>query len=241
MSGNPIPVTTISNLDFHLGTGVWDYARDHAEAIDAYWADQTASQPSLFNGTVLILQEGAPRDGIWHGTYLPVPYKAFLHYLRHEARGYPARNAFALAALTGADDTLVMGVMGQETANAGRVYFPGGTPDLSDVRDGRVDLLASVRRELTEETGLTPEELSEEPGFTLVEAPLRLGFLKVYRSPLSGGALAETIRARLARQSHPELADVVVLDRDSVTTETRMPPFQAAYARWWFAGRGRSP
>ncbi|WP_204278261.1 NUDIX hydrolase, partial [Escherichia coli] len=67
------------------------------------------------------------------------------------------------------------------TANAGKIYFPGGTPDLGDVVGSRVDLDGSVRRELAEETGLSPEELTIEDGFWLREDDKRTAFVKVMR------------------------------------------------------------
>ncbi len=63
-----------------------------------------------------------------------------------------------MAALRSADGAFLLGEMAPHTANAGQIYFAAGTPDLSDVFDGRVDLTASVKRELREETGMAADE-----------------------------------------------------------------------------------
>ena len=63
-----------------------------------------------------------------------------------------------MAALRGADGAFLLGEMAPHTVNGGQIYFPAGTPDPSDVVAGRVDLDASARRELFEETGVRAEE-----------------------------------------------------------------------------------
>ena len=64
-----------------------------------------------------------------------------------------------MGALRASDGAYLLGVMGPQTVNAGKVYFPAGVPDLDDIVDDRVDLARNVRREMAEETGLRPRRL----------------------------------------------------------------------------------
>ncbi|MFX5960907.1 hypothetical protein ABTE72_19340, partial [Acinetobacter baumannii] len=75
--------------------------------------------------------------------YFDVDFASFLAW---RDWGFPDRdvfNGFGMGALRAADGAFVLGEMGGHTATAGRVYFPSGTPDLDDVRDGRLDIPAS--------------------------------------------------------------------------------------------------
>jgi len=228
----------------HIFAGVtdlaWPYADEHRDAIAESWATAIAANPSLFDGEVLIIAESRVEGDRFEARYRPVRFSQFLHYMRHGAPDGRSRNGFALAGLTSADGALVMGVMGGHTANAGKIYFPGGTPDLSDIVEGQVDLEGSVRRELEEETGLAADEVTFEPGFWMAEDDKRCIFVKVVRSPLTADDLKRTILDRLARQDEPELADIHVVRDAHDLVPDRMPPFQLAHAQWWLAGGGRS-
>ncbi|MBL8569023.1 MAG: NUDIX hydrolase [Phreatobacter sp.] len=185
---------------------------------------------------MLLMSGGGVTGERMTGRYRPVLYAEFLHYMRHGEADGRTKNGFALAGLVASDGALAMGVMGAHTANAGKIYFPGGTPDLDDLVDGRVDLAGSVRRELGEETGLRTDEVTFDDGFWLYEDDKRLAFTKIVRSPLAGDALRQTILGRLAAEAQPELADIhLVRSADDLIPE-RMPAFQLAFCEWWLAG-----
>lgn len=235
---DPYRFRHIRHIDAGLSPAPWPYARANAAAIAEAWAAATAANPALFDGEVLLIAESRVDGDRFEALYRPVRFSQFLHYMRHGEPDGHTRNGFALAGLTSADGALLMGVMGGHTANAGKIYFPGGTPDLSDVADGRVDLDGSVRRELAEETGMTAADVSFEPGFWMAEDDKRCIFVKTVRSPLGADELRRIILERLSRQAEPELAGIhIVRSADDLCPE-RMPPFQLAYAEWWLAGGG---
>lgn len=94
------------------------------------------------------------------GSFLETDYASFLAW---RDWGFPdptVKNCFALAGILTSDNAFLTGVMAAHTANAGRVYFPGGTLDPSDFIAGKVNIESSMRRELTEETGLDPEQFN---------------------------------------------------------------------------------
>ena len=104
--------------------------------------------------------------------------------------------------------------MAAHTANAGKIYFVGGTPDPADVFDGlRQNLGASVLRELEEETGITAENVQPDTGWHAVFAGPRIAMLKVLNSRLRPAQLVREIRAFLQVEPKPELADVRVCAR----------------------------
>ncbi|MCZ8313865.1 NUDIX hydrolase [Phreatobacter sp.] len=229
----------IRHIDATIEDRTWPYAETHAQAIEAAWTRAREATPALFDGEVLVIAERRVNDDRFEAVYRPVRYSQFLHYMRHGEADGMTRNGFALAGLTSAEGALMMGVMGGHTANAGKVYFPGGTPDMSDVVEGRLDLEGSARRELEEETGLSAEEITAEAGFWMTEDDKRTAFIKVMRSALPADALRARILDALAGQAEPELSDIHIVRGPGDLLPERMPAFQLAYARWWLEGGAR--
>jgi 8-oxo-dGTP pyrophosphatase MutT (NUDIX family) len=123
--------------------------------------------------------------------------------------------------------------MSEHTANAGHIYFPCGTPDPGDIRDGQVDLDHSVRRELKEETGLDVSEFTADPGWTTVVDGALIAQIKILRSAEDAQTLRARICAHLAREQRPELADIRIV-RGVGDFDAAMPGFVTAFLSAYF-------
>lgn len=225
---NDIPVIAVERLDLRFAPRPWAFADDRRAAIDAHFAALRRDKPALWNGRVLILHDYALAGATLSGSYLETDFASFIAW---RDWGWPDRsvhNCFGLAALRACDGAFLLGVMAEHTANAGRIYFPGGTPDPDDVFDGTVDLGANVIRELAEETGIGAADVTVEPGWHATIAGQRIGLMKVLHSPLPAESLRDRVRDFLARQAKPELADVrIVRGREDFTP--LMPNFVTAF------------
>jgi 8-oxo-dGTP pyrophosphatase MutT (NUDIX family) len=207
VTADPFPIEVVDRIDYRFAPRDWPFAATEAGAIDAHWARLRAEKPALFNGRVFLLHraevvaEGGLR--VLRAACLEAEFKAFIAWRDFGCPDPTVKNCFAMAALRSADGAFMLGRMGAHTANAGKVYFPSGTPDPTDLAGTHVDLEGSVRRELAEETGIT--EATFEPGWTLVHAGPRLACMKMARSPLPAAALAARFAAFQASDPHPEL------------------------------------
>lgn len=225
-------LTGVWALDLSLEPGGWPELEGRADEVRAHFALRQADNPALWNGPILLMRgDFRLADGNLSGRFRQSDFASFLWW---RDAGWPDLgmvNAFALAAMEGSDGGFVLGVMGAHTSMGGRIYFPGGTPDPSDVTaDGRVDLVGSVFRELEEETGLIAADVAEDLGFTAVFDGPRVALLRRLVFAVPADALAARIRAFLAAEATPELADVAVVHGEADLSE-RIAPFAVSYMR----------
>lgn len=229
-------IVRVRRLDARLGTGRWDWAERNRDAIAAHWAERVAEKPRMFNGGILVVtdhgREGEVYRAIYHQT-------DFANLLAWRDLGFPDTsvvNGFAMAALQGSDGAYVMGVMGAHTANAGRVYFPAGTPDPSDLlADGTVDLGGSVARELAEETGLSADAFVAADEWIVVRHGPRIAFLRPMRAPDPAAAVAARIEEHLRHDRDPELSGARVVRGPADIDAAAMPDFLQDFLHWSFA------
>jgi 8-oxo-dGTP pyrophosphatase MutT (NUDIX family) len=219
-----IPVIPVERLELRFAPRPWRFAAERRQAIDAHFVALRRNKPALWNGRVLVMHDYALSDACLTGAYLETDFASFIAW---RDWGWPDRgvhNCFALAALRAADGGFLLGVMAEHTANAGRIYFPGGTPDPDDVFDGTVDLGANVIRELAEETGLGADDVEAERGWYAMFAGQRIALLKIFQSPLPAESLRDQVRGVLAQQADPELADIRIV-RGTEDLDPLMPNF----------------
>jgi 8-oxo-dGTP pyrophosphatase MutT (NUDIX family) len=230
----------VAELDFVLEPTHWPFAKTHAESIAAHWAELRKAKPALYNGRVLLMgrrELGQRDDGVLRltGTFFEADYA---DYVAWRAFGHPGErvdNCFSMAALRGADGAFLLGEMAPHTLNGGQIYFPAGTPDPHDVFDGKVDLDASARRELLEETGVNAAVAAISPGWTVIFAAQRIACIRLMTLPVDADAARMRIDAFLALDPQAEFSRMHIVRNPAEIDEERTPDFVAAYLRSAFA------
>jgi 8-oxo-dGTP pyrophosphatase MutT (NUDIX family) len=236
----PTRVVEVAELDFSIEPARWRFAEAEAEAIAAHWTRLCELKPAVYDGRILLLKRRelirqADGELKLQGSFFETGYADFVAWRAFGHPGEPVENCFAMAALRGADGAFLLGEMASHTMNAGRIYFPAGTPDLGDVFGGRVDLDASARRELLEETGLDARETAVERGWFVVFSPSRVACMKPMTLAVAAEEAGSRVDAFLARDPRPELARMHIVRSVDDIDEARTPTFVTAYLRAAFA------
>lgn len=225
-----IRVVPVARLKLRHAPWRWPFAQARRDDIAAHFAELRRARPALWNGRVMLLRDWGLADGAFTGAFFDTDFASMIAW---RDWGFPddsVRNCFAQGALRAADGGFLLGVMGAHTANAGKIYFPSGTPDPDDVVGEEVDLAGSVMRELAEETGVAADEVEPAPGWHAVFAGPRIGMMKILQSATPAATLRARIVAFLARQPAPELADIRIV-HGPADLDPMMPPFIDAFLR----------
>ena len=221
-------ICRVTTLDLALQRRPWPFADERRGEIDAHFAEQQRLNPNLWNGRVLL-----GRDPVFAGERLSASYfeTDFASFLAWRDWGFPDKeifNGFGMGALLSSDGAFVCGVMGERTANAGRIYFPSGTPDLDDISGETVDIAGSVMRELEEETGLTAADCRADADWHCIYTGVALAMMQILRVDMPADTLRARIESNLARQKNPELAGIHLV-RSRADLNSAMPRFVTAF------------
>lgn len=209
-------IVPVDAVDVRLDAGPHPFESANLAAIEENWLRETAANPALFDGQVVLLSRLAYAGGSLAGRCHAVRYATFLHWRRHRETA-PAEHVFAHAVLVSRDGALVAVRMGRHTANAGRVYFAAGSFEPVDFPGGRVDLHANMAREVGEETGLSIDAVPREERFHFISIPNGTVIFKRYFVDAPAADIADAIRLHVAGEADPEIeGPVVIRDRDGL-------------------------
>lgn len=224
----PQPITS---LDLRLRPGSWAFADAERLRIREHWRKLADANPKIWNGDVLICSGAELEDGGLKGDFLKTDYASFVAW---RDWGWPDRtvcNCFGSAAVLSSDRAVLYGRMAGHTLNAGKIYPPGGSLEMMDVKaDGRVDVMGSITRELEEETGLKAAD-AERGELLAIFDEYRLSVAQVFHFASSAEALAKGIRQYLRTAHEDELSDIEIVSPTSQIDST-MPPYAIALAQY---------
>ena len=226
----------VTTLDLAVRPIVWSFAEERRAEIASHFAEKQRERPKIWNGRVLLGRDAVFADGHLSATYFETDFASFLAWRDWGFPDTAVFNGFGMGALRTSDGAFIMGEMAQHTANAGRIYFPSGTPDLGDVTDGALDVPGSVVREIAEETGLTAEDYTAEAVWHCVVSGRAIAMIRVLNLDMPGEEARARIEANLAREDEPELSAIHLVRGMSDLTPT-MPRFVTAFIAQQFASR----
>ena len=227
-------IRRVTTLDLPVRPFSWPFAAERRRDIDAHFAARQAEKPQMWNGRVLLGRKPAFSGDGFSAEAFEVSFASFLAW---RDWGFPDKDVFdgfGMGALRCSDGAFALGEMGQQNATAGRIYFPSGTPDPDDVRDGKLDISGSVAREMEEETGLTPADYRADPDWDVVVMGSIIAMMRILDVALTGEALRARIEANLARQQHPELSRIHLV-RGPTDLTSAMPRFVTAWLERQFS------
>ncbi|WP_153768300.1 GNAT family N-acetyltransferase [Labrenzia sp. CE80] len=228
----PTSIVPLQDIKLKLDRGTsWCFETENHAAIESHWQDALRHNPHLWNGRTLKLSGHSFKDGVFEGTCMECSFAAFLTWRDWGAPDLTAFNLFGSAILRSSDGALLYGVMSDKTANAGKVYPPGGNLDPSDVlADGTVDVYGAIFRELEEETGLSRSDVSPGERFAVFDGP-RISIAQVLDVDKPAEDLARDIVAFSLASEEQELADIRILRNQGDLYSPDLVSYARALAR----------
>lgn len=218
----------VTKLDLTVSDGPWAFTEQRRAEIDAHFAKVREAKPAVWNGRILLCRNPRAEGDVYRADYFETDFASFLAWRDWGFPDTTAFNCFGAGALRSADGAFVLGRMSAHTVNGGRIYFPAGTPDPSDVAGGRLDLGASVAREVEEEVGLKPADYEASASWAIVETGQVVACFRPLTSPLAATALQRRIETFLQSEATPELSGVKLV-RGLADLDSAMPAFVTAF------------
>ncbi|MBS9720857.1 hypothetical protein JYU29_09185 [Tianweitania sp. BSSL-BM11] len=223
----------VDDVVLRLDPSPLPFEENYRAEVEANWKKEKAAQPALFNGRILMFADLQLQDRVLEGRCHLTDYATFM-YWRSIRPHSDVAHCFAHPALVSSDGALVAARMSQHTANPGKVYFAAGSFEQDDLRDGRIDHVANMEREVMEETGLDLTRFRHEPNYRVLAMVTGTVIFRRYQLDMTADEAARGIEAHVAQDPNPEIEGPVIL-RDASAEPDGLLPHMQAFRDWHFA------
>jgi 8-oxo-dGTP pyrophosphatase MutT (NUDIX family) len=230
----PPEIHRITTLDLKVKPFAWAFAKERRAEVDAHFAKRRRERPAIWNGRILLGRNPVRDEGRLAADYFETDFASFLAWRDWGFPDLSVFNGFGMGALQSSDGAFLLGEMADDTANAGRIYFPAGTPDPFDVKNGGLDIAGSIVREVAEETGLSESDYKMDPYWSCVFIGPLIAMIRILRVDMTSEALQARVEAYLASETRPELR-AVHLVRGAGDILPSMPHFVSAFLEAQFS------
>ncbi len=229
----PGRVIPAARAELRLSPEPHPYEHVHAAAIEANWQRESAANPALYDGRTVLFSRVALEGEALVGRCHAVRFASLMHW-RVAKRSDVAAHLFAMAVPVTRDGAVMAARMGPRTANAGQVYFAGGSLEAPDFVDGVADVDGNMLREVAEETGLDLTATTAEPVLRVLNSNSGVVVMRRYRLDEDAAELDRRIRAFLAAERDPEITEPVFI-RPGAAYDPAILPWVRQVAEWHFA------
>ena len=192
-------VTAVDRCVLEVGGGAWPFAKSRADEIEAHWQEATRVNPSYFNGIVHLVDDVSLESGGLNASLVRTDFKSYLYW---REQGFPEAgvlDGFGSALIRSSEGHVILGRQRAGNVNSGLVYLPSGFIDEQDVEaDGSIDIVASVVREIAEETGAQGELLSRGPGFLVTRSGPQLSMAVPFHVAMTTEEFVRFVEGQIA-------------------------------------------
>jgi 8-oxo-dGTP pyrophosphatase MutT (NUDIX family) len=203
-------IVPVRSAMVRLDPGPHPFEKENAAAIDENWRAETAANPALFDGKVVLLSSLTYGDGRLDGLCHAVRFATFMLWRKTRPFG-SAEHAYAHAMPVTRDNALILIRMAGHTVNAGRAYFAAGSFEPQDFRADMADIDLNMAREVREETGMDLSGCERDPIYHLRSSEGASVIFRRYYLDEPAEAVAEHIRAFVAAEEEPEIEGPVIV------------------------------
>lgn len=208
-------VVPVGDADITLDDAEHPLCLAHAPDIAANWTLESAANPALFNGRMLLHRDlRLEGNGRLSGRAHLVPYAALLWWRKQAPRPALGEHLFPVAVPVTADGAVLAIEMASHTANAGRVYCAAGSLDASDLDGGKVDLAGNMAREVREETGLDLSTAVDTSGWHALRINRAVTLFRVFRLAFDADEAVQHVLGHMAEDHEKEIARPVIIRPD---------------------------